>query len=322
MISDFVSQVCELARFCGQDGTWTQGAGGNVSFVDGDTLWVKRSGMRLREMRDASDFLPLPRETVRGLLHRPDADARLAEMAPAAPSVESFFHAMLGPVTAHTHLVGSWVLSDPGAGLELSGLSARLGMFAARVPYAAPGAALGRAVALVLPPDVPASGVLLLQNHGVIAWGKDAGTVRQILTRVDAEIRRLLGVSDEPVPDVFEVGEFSPDGVSLRVLPEFAPLCREALQRPLTPDAALHMGLGPSALPGGSIALGRLSWRAESELLYVCATPEILENAVEIFAAQCIARKWAGRSLAFLPDEDVHSLLAWGAGKYGGARSP
>lgn len=317
MNEEIAVQVCKIARFCGRHVTWTQGAGGNVSFILHDTLWVKRSGLRLRDMQSSSDFFALPRAFVRDLLFSPNADAQLAQLAPAA-SVESFFHALLGPITVHTHLVGSWIVADPDVRFEISPLSSSLGVWVARVPYAAPGAALGRAVATALPSCVPESGVVLLQNHGVIVWGQDVDSVLSLLTHLDTEICRQLGIHDERIFPFVAIEPFSPAGTTLCVHPEYAGLCHDALLSPLTPDAALHMGFGPDAGEHEIPALGRLTWQQETELRYVCASKEILENAVEIFAAQCIAWFWARRNLSRLSNNDVQALLRWGAGKYGG----
>ncbi len=321
-VDELAVQACELAAFCARDVTWTQGTGGNVSFVAGETLWVKRSGARLRDMRGAADFLPLPREAVRRLLLSgdPDADGRLPRLALSGggpPSVESFFHALLGPVTAHAHLVEAWVLADPGTDFATFA-SAWQGPFLARVPYAAPGAALGRAVLSALPDPVPPCGLLLLQNHGAIAWGPQAGEVRRILEDAAGRIRRRLGVAAGPVFPFAGVDAFDPAGTVIHLHPHSVVSCRAALQRPLTPDAALHMGFGLDAPPGETPALGHLRFVEPDRLLYVCASPETLENAVEIFAAQCIAWEWAGRPLECLSVESVYALLAWGAGKYGG----
>lgn len=316
-----VASVCRLAGHCGNAVTRTQGAGGNVSFLLDDTLWVKRSGLRLRDMRGIADFVPLPAGAVRELLDAPDADARLEGLAPpgkGAPSVESFFHAQLGPVTAHLHWLGALVLAaDENAPQRLQAW-AGTPLFAARVGYFPPGAALGRAVRAVLPRPRPTAGALLLQNHGAVFWGPSATFVQGLLERVESGFVRKLQEQGRPLePPIAYVGAFSPGGVEIALPDAHANACRTALARPLTPDAALHMGFGLDARGGSIPALGRLESVDTHTLRYICDGPETLQNALEIFAGQCLAFLWAFPSTPpCLTDDDITRLLLWGAGKY------
>lgn len=218
------SLTCEMAAFCGRNFLWTQGGGGNVSCIDGDTLRIKRSGIRLRDLHTPADLVPLPVGAVRELFFSnvPDVDARLEQLAPAgagAPSVEAFFHALLGPWTAHAHLVSATALVSRSAAPDalVERLAAELGVFCVWIPYASPGSELARAVHAKLPDAVPELGVLLLRNHGAVVWGPDPGGVISRFDQLDRACRELLGAPGRPVdaPAPLQAGEFEPEGTEL-----------------------------------------------------------------------------------------------------------
>ena len=335
------SACCEMAAFCGRNFLWTQGGGGNVSCIDGDTLRIKRSGLRLRDMRTPEDLVPLPVGAVRELFfsNAPDMDERLERLAPSvmggpsvmgAPSVEAFFHALLGPWTAHAHLVSATALVSRSAAPDalVERLSKELGVFCTWIPYASPGSALAREVHAKLPAAVPALGVLLLRNHGAVVWGPEPEVVKARFDQLDVASRALLGAPGLPVigPAPLQAGAFDPAGTELS-----GPLVSDgtgsldspqgraavaALRAPWTPDAALHFGHGLEPVEGALPALGRLFLR-DQRLFYACARPDFLENATEILSAQLTAWHWNDGDLSCLTPEQTDGLLRWGAGKYG-----
>ncbi|PKN26470.1 MAG: hypothetical protein CVU65_05570 [Deltaproteobacteria bacterium HGW-Deltaproteobacteria-22] len=320
------SACCELASSCGRNFLWTQAGGGNVSYIDRNTLWIKRSGVRLRDMRASSDLVPLSVGAVRELFFSdaPDPDDRLGRRAPAgagAPSVEAFFHALLGPWTAHAHLVSATALvSGVNEPAVPASLTRELGVFCAWVPYAPPGSLLASQVHAKLPAQVPATGVLLLRSHGAVVWGPGPAEVRALFDRLDEVCGELLSMprpsGHGPLPLL--AAKFDPAGTEL-----FGPLWSgsgdaPALHGPWTPDAALHFGHGLAPVPGAAPALGKLFLRGE-KLFYACAGPDILGNAAEIVSAQLTAFRVRGGDLSFLTSEQTDSLLRWGAGKYGTA---
>jgi ribulose-5-phosphate 4-epimerase/fuculose-1-phosphate aldolase len=314
-----------MAALCGRNFLWTQGGGGNVSCIDADTLWIKRSGVRLRELAAASELVPLPLADVRDLFlsGAPDLDARLEALAPAgagAPSVEAFFHALLGPWTAHAHLVSATALVSTTAtpDAQAAQVARGLGVFCAWIPYASPGSSLAHEVHAKLAGARPDTGVLLLRNHGVVVWGDDPERVMALFDAVDEACRGQLGLSPgigfSPVQ--LQASPFDPDGSELAGPLWSGSEDAAALRGAWTPDAALHFGHGLEQVEGAPPALGRLTLRGE-RLFYACARPEILENATEIVSAQLTAHHWTDGGLAFLPAEQTDGLLRWGAGKYG-----
>jgi len=333
MHPDSWKACCRLGASCGRDYLWTQGGGGNVSCIDASggasVLRIKRSGLRLRDLAAPEDLVPLPLGAVRDLFYSaaatgaPDADERLEGLAPAgfgAPSVEAFFHAMLGPFTAHAHLVSATAVAtldgDPSPRIAVARrLGSVLGAFCEWVPYAPPGSALAREVHARLPSPTPTRGVLLLQNHGAIVWGPTPEDVHTRFDRLDAVCRWELGAQGAPGPAAALVaGDFDPDGTPL--FGDLRPGDLTALRAPWTPDGALHFGHGLEPPFGALPALGRLFLR-DGALRYACARPELLGNALEIMNAQLTAQRWTRGFQALLAPGQVDALLRWGAGKYG-----
>jgi ribulose-5-phosphate 4-epimerase/fuculose-1-phosphate aldolase len=288
-------------------------------------LRIKRSGLRLRELGAKEDLVPLPLAAVQELFLSgvPDADDRLERLAPTgagAPSVEAFFHAMLGPWTAHAHLVSATAVAsiegDPSPRVTVARrLGKVLGVFCDWVPYAPPGSALAREVHARLPSPAPPRGMLLLQNHGAIVWGPTPGDVLERFERLDMICRWELDAQGPPGPAAALVpGDFDPDGTP--IFGELGPRELVALRAPWTPDAALHFGHGLDAPLESLPALGRLFLR-DGVLRYACANAAVLENAVEIVNAQLTAQRWTRGFQTLLAPAHIDALLRWGAGKYG-----
>ncbi len=306
--------------------------------VKGDILRVKRSGVRLGDVCSSGHFVNLPCPEVRGLFqdfldsdHEMGADTELERryVRNGAPSVESWFHALLGPVTAHAHLVSALAVSSqkqPGMPPELI-----IPGFSAWIPYAPPGFFLAKKIARCLPDPLPVQGVLLLQNHGVILWGSSGQEVTRRLDAMDAHFRQFLLSRARVSKDLFFPGEED----LLQAVPVAFPsasggLCvrlegklwdetgrPEYLQAPLTPDHALHFGHGLAMTRGAPRVFGHLSLE-NGKLFFHAVNRQVLDSAVELVSSQLAAMHVTGGNLRCLDSVEVDNLLAWGAGKYSG----
>ena len=98
-----------IACYCeeiGLDSKLVQGAGGNVSWKDQDTLWIKASGEWLADARKKDIFLPIDLKHLKDSIKKSDFDVipKLLSKTKLRPSIETLFHAVMPHrVILHLH---------------------------------------------------------------------------------------------------------------------------------------------------------------------------------------------------------------------------
>ncbi|NDY92931.1 class II aldolase/adducin family protein [Ideonella livida] len=210
-----LATLAQLSARLGADPALIQAAGGNTSLKQPDgTLWVKGSGLWLRDARTRPMFVPVDGAAVRAGVRAGLADPVGPALRPDAAatglraSIETTLHALMPhAVVLHVHAVDAiaWGVLPPAPGEGLQGpplgLAAALAAFRwTWVPYARPGLDLTRAVAARLDAALPGQGpdVLLLANHGLVVGGDTAEMAAGRLTGVVSALRRPL----RPLPAV------------------------------------------------------------------------------------------------------------------------
>jgi rhamnose utilization protein RhaD (predicted bifunctional aldolase and dehydrogenase) len=180
------TSVIEYCSSIGADPLLVQGAGGNVSWKDKDTLWVKASGTWLAEAAEKDIFLPVDLAHLQTAIERGDFSVtpRLSGESLLRPSIETLLHALMPHrVVVHVHAIevlAHLVRENSQADLE-SLLDDTISW--AMVEYYKPGAALAAAVsaAFLHKPNVD---VIFLKNHGVVIGGADVAVVSRILNKL------------------------------------------------------------------------------------------------------------------------------------------
>ena len=100
-----------IAEFCteiGSDPLMVQGAGGNVSWKDGKTLWVKASGNWLVDAVNKNIFVPVDLVGVKEAINNQlfSLKPRLIELSEMKPSIETFMHALMpSRIVVHLHSI-------------------------------------------------------------------------------------------------------------------------------------------------------------------------------------------------------------------------
>ena len=180
MIKESVVKYCAAI---GQDPLLVQGAGGNVSWKDGNTLWIKASGTWLADAASNDIFVPVDLNHLKHEISAGKFDATPSLLAASnlRPSIETILHALMPhPVVLHLHAVeilAHLVRRDYEQTLpNLLDSKVQWG----NVAYFKPGAELASAVrdALIKTPDAD---VVMLQNHGVVIGGADVNAIDTIL---------------------------------------------------------------------------------------------------------------------------------------------
>lgn len=243
--------LAEVSARLGADPLLIQGAGGNTSIKDGDTLWVKASGLWLRDALSRPMFAPVNLAEVRRRVAAHDADpvgpALRADIAPAGlrPSIETTLHALMPhAVVLHVHAVDAiaWAVL-PGAPELLRAPLA--GERWAWVPYARPGLPLTRAVAAI---TVQAEvDVLVLANHGLVVGGATVDEAQARLTRVVKALRRparqARAADLETLADLaWDTGWCLPTHARCHAIAIDPALLAQARQGVLYPDHVVFLG--------------------------------------------------------------------------------
>lgn len=244
-----------VVAFCataGKDPLLVQGAGGNVSWKDGDTLWIKASGTWLADAAEKDIFVPVDLAQLRTAVTAGQFDVKPLVWGESAlrPSIETLLHALMPqPVVVHLHAVevlAHLVHADFVAEFEQM-LPASLPWVA--VPYRKPGAELARAVSEAIAGS--GASVVFLQNHGVVIGADSPDAVTTVLDELIAVLRTQADVGHataapaapiqgpgtvyEPVPDA-EVQRLATDPILFARLPS---------QWALYPDHVVFLGAFP-----------------------------------------------------------------------------
>lgn len=191
---------------------WVQGAGGNVSIKEGDTLYVKASGVRLQSVGTHFAGVPLAFAEP-ALLGEPGADEPIFARTPR-PSLETYFHFLGGRVVAHTHALGVLLVACSSA--RFVELDVRT------IPYERPGRGVALAIQRAFQGTV-IRGAVLLERHGLIVYADTVDEAISMTRAVDARALAAFGPHSE-VAATFDAyvrfdRETSVEGGTFRRLP-------------------------------------------------------------------------------------------------------
>ena len=147
-----------------------QGPGGNTSFKNENTLWIKSSGTRLSNAKDQEIFVGVAVGS-RSVI---DSQTRLKT------SIEIDFHLLIPyPYVIHTHSLRSLSM----------GIVQNFGECAARFPdiafvnYARPGKQLCELISQSI--DFNVHKAAILQNHGFLTWGNTMEEAYSVLEKFE-----------------------------------------------------------------------------------------------------------------------------------------
>lgn len=183
--------VIEYCARIGADPLLVQGAGGNVSWKDEETLWVKASGAWLANAATTEIFVPVDLVHLRDAITRGDFSVtpKLKHNSCLTPSIETLLHALMPhPIVIHLHAVevlAHLVRNGCQSDFELS-IAPSLSW--AMVDYYKPGATLAAAVRAALI-QKPATQVVFLKNHGVVIGGSNVQQVHHVLGQLTAALK-------------------------------------------------------------------------------------------------------------------------------------
>lgn len=325
--------VVDYCAQIGADPLLVQGAGGNVSWKDGPTLWVKASGTWLAEAARKEIFVPVDLLHLRQAIAAGDFEVspRVTGESPLRPSIETLMHALM-PHAVVVHLHAVEVLAHLVRHQAEAGIGARLGdaLRWLSVGYFKPGADLARAISDSLK-QAPAVEVVFLKNHGLVIGGADVQEVDAILKQLLASFKVSPRTFGESAINAAALGTIEQQGyrpASSRAVNQLAVDGRlfERLQADwaLYPDHVVFLGARAICFERADDFLASLaSEEMRSELVFIRGvgvfTNDSFSDAKKA-QLQCycdvLMRQADEEQLTPLSNEDIGQLLNWDAEKY------
>ncbi len=228
-MTDEIKDLLEISRHYGKDRDYVIAGGGNSSFKDDQTIWIKASGQSLAGL-DEAGLVALSREKLRAISFKtyPDDTAEREECvkrdlfeaiketgSKKRPSVETSLHELIGyRFVVHLHPTPvNGIMCSRNARMLTAKLFGEKALF---VPYTDPGYTLYRKLESDLKTyrekheDDPA--MIFLENHGVFVSGNTTGEIRSVYDHIISAIMNHFG----PQPCVSDIS-FNP--VLHKVLP-------------------------------------------------------------------------------------------------------
>jgi len=210
--------LTEISRFYGKNPDYVLAGGGNTSWKDKDTLFVKGSGLVLADANPGS-FVRMDRKALAWIWEKeyPIADderesAILIDMMSARksgeeqkrPSVEALLHDII-PFAYVVHLHPAFVNGITCSQAGKTAIDEIFGNKAIWIPSTTPGYILSKTVKNEMDEYIAANGtapaIIFLQNHGVFAGAENIDGIKNIYTaimqKISAKIKRNPDFSGE-----------------------------------------------------------------------------------------------------------------------------
>ena len=330
--------LLDLSADVGSNPNLVQGPGGNTSIKEMGTLWIKASGLWLRDAHKGNMMVPVALDPLLDALERDDPstekaqDFVLQDMNPSGlrPSIETTVHALMPQkIVVHVHCVET--IAHAVLAQARSVFAAKLKGFAyAYVPYARPGLPLAKAIAREMREGV---NVLVLGNHGLAVAGDTVAETAQLLDDVCAALKlnpRSSGPADKVALERLALGSsyHLPADETLHDIATDLANCQIAAGGTLYPDHVVFLGKG-SIIAAPHETAATIEQALQDKM--AMPAPMILfpgrgvlvrrdANAGALALARCLrdvaARIPEGAALRYLTDAENAELSNWDAEKY------
>lgn len=179
----------DVRKYCAKIGAaplLVQGAGGNVSWKENSTLWVKASGTWLANAEKEGIFIPVDLAHLKCEIAKQNFSIvpEVVGDIKLRPSIETMLHALM-PHRVVLHLHAVEVLAHLVRQDFEDYFNSVLGKTVSFsvVDYHKPGTDLALAIDAVLTQS-PLVDVIFLKNHGVVIGGENIADVHQILSTI------------------------------------------------------------------------------------------------------------------------------------------
>jgi rhamnose utilization protein RhaD (predicted bifunctional aldolase and dehydrogenase) len=193
------SQIEKLCKKIGSDPLLVQGAGGNISWKENNTLWVKASGTWLCNASQENIFLPVDLVFIREAISQGNFDIkpRVNIETSLRPSIETLLHALIPqPVVLHLHAIDilCHLVNTEYRKIFRSRLPSNLNYEI--VDYCKPGESLAKDVFQAVSSNEEAK-VIFLLNHGLVISGESVEEVEDTLYFLINELKSNVLINEK-----------------------------------------------------------------------------------------------------------------------------
>lgn len=329
----FNSDFLKLSSDIGSNFLLVQGAGGNTSIKDEQSMWIKASGTWLMDSERKNIFVSvddnLIRSSVKSLAEDPLKDALLDKNSPR-PSIETTLHALMPyRIVIHTHPIEllPWLVLKEGRTILRDFLE--LESFA-WVDYIRPGLELANAVRHEL--EINPSETLFLGNHGLVNGGDDCLSSENSMKSILKKCKKPPRKNPKYDEDLIKIGaKFSMREARYPIIHSLATddvsyfYCNEE-NGILYPDQAVFLGKKMNCYDNDGKNESIESFlNSETSLPYiiikgmgVLVSLNATQDVDEMLRchAEVLLRIDKGQNLRYLTDNEVLRLLNWDAEIY------
>jgi rhamnose utilization protein RhaD (predicted bifunctional aldolase and dehydrogenase) len=328
---DFRKLVTEYCVSIGTDPMLVQGAGGNVSWKDNDTLWIKASGTWLADADEKDIFARVDLKRLKRSINIGDYNVSPSVQGDSTlrPSIETLLHALMPQkIVVHVHAIEALAhLVRENAAIEIIE-KLKADMFWTMVGYHKPGAALAESVAAAIERK-PDTKILLLHNHGVVIGGESVDEVDKLLHELLSGLSLspviLSKSAEQPKPIVVNNQQFNPvDRINihdLAVLPELYSRIRKDWV--LYPDHVVFLGAKPFCYDSVDSLRLDLESGQSPEIVFIKGHGVFTKSdfsLAKLDQLQCyydvLVRQPNNVNLKQLTDQQITELLDWDAERY------
>jgi ribulose-5-phosphate 4-epimerase/fuculose-1-phosphate aldolase len=180
---DFL-KLCTLFGACSKR---SQGAGGNISVKQANTLWIKASGYRLTAVTKTSGYVKCHIPTLQELYQK--NIETFEESIGGKPSMESFFHLLPKSHIVHIHptFFCKYLCSIQSKAIFTSNHFPN----SLYVPYVKPGLPLAKSIF----PHYTNESVIFLENHGIILLSDSVESMIELYETSLATLEQIVGTN-------------------------------------------------------------------------------------------------------------------------------
>lgn len=330
---DIEQQVKAFCAQIGADPLLVQGAGGNVSWKDGNTLWIKASGTWLADAEVKEIFVPVDYSFLQTALSEQDfsVQPKVINNSHLRPSIETLLHALM-PHKVVVHLHAIEVLARLVQAEALRKVQRLVGDAVkwVYVDYFKPGADLARSVSVQLKTKLDAD-VVFLGSHGVVVGGENVDEVVATLCTLVSKTQMKISQPIAELGPTTRQSEFFAQGyvpVEDKELGRFAKdkdlMRRVRCQWALYPDHVVFLGAKPAILDANFTSHDLIEV-SNKRPPFIFSENDGVYQSLDVTAAQksqlrcyydVIVRQGESEVLSVLGDQQVFELLNWDAEKY------